>query len=250
MRITGAKSAVTALEFLNVDKHYGQTRALNDVTLQVVTGEIFGIVGESGAGKSTFLDLCVGLSEPTAGEVLVFGQKIAGISTEQLRDLRQQIGVVFQGDSLLNNKTVRANLELPLKIAGIKDRSRVHDLLEFVGLADRIDDYPSILSGGQRQRIAVARALMNEPKIILFDEPTSALDESSRHDILQLILTTNREFATTCVIVSHDLAAVKAVCERVALFESGSLEEIVKVRNRHSTQNGTYIDHAREFLSE
>lgn len=242
-----------ALEFSHVSKRYEGKQpvlALDDISLTIPAGEIFGIVGESGSGKSTFLDLSIGLEQATSGSVRVFGTELQGLSERELQALRKTIGVVFQGNNLLSNITVRANVELPLRLSGKRDPKRVNDLLGFVGLSNRGDHYPAELSGGERQRVAIARALMTSPRMILFDEPTSALDVSTRHDILRLILDTQEEFGTTCVLVSHELDAVKAVCTRAALFERGKLREIVSVNRSFAVEQSAYLDYAKETLSE
>lgn len=242
-----------ALEFVNVGKRFNgksPVQALDDISLQVFTGEIFGVVGESGAGKSTFLDLCVGLEQATSGDVKVFGSSITGLSERDLQAVRKTIGVVFQGNHLLSNVTVRDNIELPLRLTGRRDADRADELLRFVGLAHRAGHYPAELSGGERQRVAIARALMTSPRIVLFDEPTSALDVSTRRDILSLILDTRDAFGTTCILVSHELEAVKTVCDRAALIERGKLREIVKVNRSPVSDERPYLDHAKDFLGE
>lgn len=242
-----------ALEFTHVSKEYGGDKpvlALDDISLSVPAGEIFGVVGESGSGKSTFLDLCVGLEQATGGEIRVFGTSLGDISERAMQALRKTIGVVFQGNNLLSNVTVRHNIELPLRLSGKRNQKRVTDLLGFVGLGHRGDHFPAELSGGERQRVAIARALMTSPRMILFDEPTSALDVSTRHDILRLILDTQEEFGTTCVLVSHELDAIKAVCNRAALIERGKLREIVTVNRSFTVEQPPYLDHAKDFLSE
>ena len=157
---------------------------------------------------------------------------------------------MFQGNNLLSNISVRANVELPLRLSGKRDAKRVADLLGFVGLSHRGDHYPAELSGGDRQRVAIARALMTSPRLILFNEPTSALDVSTRHDILRLILDTQEEFGTTCMLVSHELDAVKAVCTRATLFERGKLREVVPVNRSFEVEQTAYLDHAKGVLSE
>lgn len=242
-----------ALEFSNVSKQYEGKQsvlALDDISLTIPSGEIFGIVGESGSGKSTFLDLSIGLETVTSGTVRVFGTDLSTLSERDLQALRKTVGVVFQGNNLLSNITVRANIELPLRLSGKRDPKRVIDLLGFVGLSHRGDHYPAELSGGERQRVAIARALMTNPRMILFDEPTSALDVSTRHDILRLILDTQEEFGTTCVLVSHELDAVKAVCTRAALFERGKLREIVTVNRSFDVEQPPYLDYAKGLLGE
>lgn len=242
-----------ALTFTKVSKQYEGPEpvlALHNVSLEIAQGEIFGIVGESGSGKSTFLDLCVGLLQPTSGSVRVLGTSVSGLSDRALRKLRRTIGVVFQGNNLLSNETVEDNIELPLKLTGAKNPKRVAELLSFVGLSHRAKQYPGALSGGERQRVAIARALMTQPSIVLFDEPTSALDLSTRDDILRLIRATNTEFSTTCVLVSHELDAVKAICQRAALFEKGKLREIVEVATSFNgdDEQPPYLDYAKGYL--
>lgn len=242
-----------ALEFVRVTKTFEGSPpvdALRDVTVSIGRGEVFGIVGESGAGKSTFLHLSIGLSEPTQGAVRVLGTDLSDLTAAELRALRRRVGVVFQGNHLLHNLTAVKNIELPLRLAHQRDSARALQLLDFVGLADRAHSYPAELSGGQQQRIAIARALMTSPSIILFDEPTSALDVSTRHDMLELIRLTQREFDTTCVLVSHDLDAVKEVCDRAALFETGSLSEIVSVTPPTATERLPYLQQAKKRLGE
>ena len=242
-----------ALEFSHVSKRFDGKQpvlALDDISLTIPAGEIFGIVGESGSGKTTFLDLSIGLEQATSGSVRVFGTDLATLTERELQALRKTIGVVFQGNNLLSNIPVRANIELPLRLSGKTDPKRVTDLLGFVGLGHRGEHYPAELSGGERQRVAIARALMTNPRMILFDEPTSALDVSTRHDILRLILDTQEEFGTTCVLVSHELDAVKAVCTRAALIERGQLREVVPVNRSFTVEQPPYLDHAKETLSE
>lgn len=242
-----------ALEFLQVSKLFEGKQpvlALDDISLSVTPGEIFGIVGESGAGKSTFLDLSIGLERATSGQVKIFGTDLATLSQQDIQQLRRTIGVVFQGNNLLSNISVHDNVELPLRLSGARNSQRVSELLDFVNLGNRGNHYPAELSGGERQRVAIARALITLPKIVLFDEPTSALDISTRHDILQLILATQSEFGTTCLLVSHELDAVKSVCGRAGLFERGKLREIVDVARNFNTEQPPYLDHAKDYLSE
>lgn len=243
----------SALEFMRVSKTFSGTppvHALTDVSLSVRSGEIFGLVGESGAGKSTFLSLCVGLDSASSGDVRVLGTSLTGLRERDLQDIRRSIGVVFQGNHLLANMNVRNNVELPLRLAGERNQARVDELLRFVGLHDRANRFPAELSGGEQQRVAIARALMTNPRIVLFDEPTSALDVSTRRDILRLILATRDTFGTTCVLVSHELEAVKAVCDRAALIDRGRLRSIVTVNRSAHDQDRPYLDHAKDFLTE
>lgn len=251
-----------AIEIINVSKVYknptnrkqlkynSSAKALQNITLSVKKGEIFGIVGESGAGKSTLLNLCIGLERPTSGEINMFGNEITAMHKKQLLKLRRNIGFVAQGESLLNNLSVVQNVSMPLKIKGDSDLSYVQEVIDFVGLTDRLHHYPATLSGGQRQRVAIARALASNPKIILFDEPTSALDSSTRDDILRLISEARKQFDMTCMIVSHEIDAVKAVCDRAALIEKGQMLEVVSVNPLQTDKSMPYLDQVRKYLSE
>lgn len=242
-----------AITFSHVSKHYSNkhdtTPALSDVSFSISVGEIFGIVGESGAGKSTLLNLCIGLERASSGEVRMFETDLGVLSERSLRQLRRKVGVVFQGFNLLSNITVSRNVELPARLQGHRSLNRTLELLDFVGLADSAHKFPAQLSGGERQRVAIARSLIVNPQLLLFDEPTSALDVSTRHDILQLIRKAQREFGATVVLVSHELEAVKAVCERAALIEQGKLLNIVQVSPQKPDERQNYLDHARKYLS-
>lgn len=253
-RLSDVKQDGAAIELSRVTKVYGEgndaVTALRDVSFRVETGEIFGILGESGAGKSTLLTLLNRLERVTSGEVKIFGTDLATLSEPAMRQLRHRIGIAFQGFNLIGNNTVRQNVELPLRLQGIRDEGRVSELLDFVGLGDRGRHYPAELSGGQKQRVAIARALVTQPGILLLDEPTSALDLNTTRGILELILETQRRFNTTIAIVTHELDVVKAVCNRAALFERGTLRDILPVTKRFDAIEAPYIDHAREYLSE
>lgn len=247
-----------AIEFRDVTKTFhsprGAVQALDGVNLTVPTGEIFGVVGESGAGKSTFLHLTLALMRPTAGEVRVLGEPLTGPEA-QLRHIRRRTGVVFQSYDLLSNLTVLENVMLPLRLERGSRRASLHmsrarELLAFVGLDRHRDERPAALSGGQQQRVAIARALATNPELVLFDEPTSALDVYSREQVLRLIERTRTELNATVVLVSHDLDAVKAVCDRAALLERGRLAEVLSVRKRPATPSRDYLDHARGLLEE
>ncbi|MDD7929708.1 ATP-binding cassette domain-containing protein [Microbacterium thalli] len=240
-----------------VDVTYpGGTRALANVDLAVRDGEIFGVIGESGAGKSTLLGLLTGELTATSGTVQVLGQDPALLSTGELRTLRRSLGVVFQGVHLLSNRTVRQNVALPLTLddarpsrdARTDHRERVAEALRFVGLDARADAYPAQLSGGQRQRVGIARALVSRPRLLLCDEPTSSLDATTTDGVLALLRAARERFGTTIVVVTHDLGVVRRICDRVALFESGSLREVLTVTGRVEPEQGTYLDRARREL--
>ncbi|MBK0417454.1 ATP-binding cassette domain-containing protein [Leucobacter sp. CSA1] len=246
-------ASAPAVEFAGVTKHYGGPAgsavvALDDVSLAVEAGEIFGILGESGAGKSTLLRLCNGLESPSAGRVSVEGTDLSTLSKARLAAMRRRIGVVFQGFNLLGNRTVRQNIELPLKLQRTRDREFVDQLLDFVSLSHRAGNYPAQLSGGEKQRVAIARSLVTRPGVLLCDEPTSALDTQTTHDILNLLVHTRDRFGTTIVIVTHELDVVKAICRRAAVFEGGRLRETLTVRGERREKPESYLEHARSVL--
>ncbi|MCZ4066368.1 ATP-binding cassette domain-containing protein [Microbacterium sp. H37-C3] len=233
----------------------GGTRALTDVDLAVSPREIFGVIGESGAGKSTLLALLTGEISATAGTVRVLDQDPTGLSRTALRDLRRRIGVVFQGVHLLANRTVRQNVLLALELRDRRNRLSVNErraaadeTLRFVGLGGREDAYPSELSGGQRQRVGIARALVGRPEVLLCDEPTSSLDATTTDGVLALLREARDRFGTTVVVVTHDLAVVRRVCDRVALFEDGRLRDILHVEPGSDLGRESYLDRARREL--
>lgn len=204
----------------------GQVVALRDIDLIVARGEIFGIVGRSGAGKSTLLRCLNLLERPTAGEVVLDGRPLSGLSKHALRQARREIGVVFQHFNLLSSRTARENVELPLEIVGIpakQRRERALELLELVGLVDRSGSYPSQLSGGQKQRVGIARALAADPKVLLCDEPTSALDSETTEQILDLVIDINEKLGLTVVVITHELDVVRRACDSAALLDDGAV---------------------------
>lgn len=202
--------------------------ALTDVSLNIEAGEIYGIIGYSGAGKSTLIRLLNGLEKPTTGDVLVEGQSIVGLSEQAMRPIRQKIGMIFQHFNLLWSKTVLENVMLPLKLAGVpkaQRQAKARELLKVVELTHLETAYPSELSGGQKQRVAIARALISDPKILLCDEATSALDPKTTNSILTLLAQINREMGITIVLVTHEMDAVRRICQRIAVMENGRLIE-------------------------
>jgi len=206
----------------------GTVAAVDDVTLQINEGEVYGIVGYSGAGKSTLLR-CINLLErPTAGSVIVNGVDLTTLSTKELRKARQSIGMIFQGFHLASSKTAAENVDFSLKVAGVPKEERgerVKELLELVGLTDRADNYPAQLSGGQQQRVSIARALANNPKVLLSDEATSALDPSTKDSILQLLKKINEELGITIVLITHEMEVVKEISDRCAVMQDGKVVE-------------------------
>ena len=178
--------------------------ALDDINLEIPTRDIHGIVGESGAGKSTLIRCLTALEQPTKGVIRVGGLDLASVSSGQLREARRTIGMVFQGANLLDARTARENIAIPLRLAGMpssKRTKRVSELLDLVGLSDRGTSYPSELSGGQRQRVGIARALADNPSVLLCDEPTSALDTETTEQILGLLKSVRDRYGVTVVII-------------------------------------------------
>ena len=202
--------------------------AVRDVCLAVNKGEIFGIVGAGGAGKSTLIRCVNMLERPTAGSVVVDGEELTTMQERQLREARKKIGMIFQQFNLLSSRTVYDNVAFPLELAGkttAEFTTAVEPLLELVGLADKRDQYPSQLSGGQKQRVGIARALANLPKVLLCDEATSALDPQTTHSILTLLKDINQRFHLTIIIITHEMQVIKEICDRVAVIEDGIIIE-------------------------
>ncbi|MGP4038504.1 methionine ABC transporter ATP-binding protein [Gracilibacillus sp. D59] len=201
---------------------------VDNVSLTIEQGEIYGIVGYSGAGKSTLLRCMNILERPTSGKVIVNGLDLMTLSGPKLRSARQSIGMIFQGFYLVSSKTVYENVAFALKAAGVanqKIKSRVTHLLELVGLEDYAGQYPAQLSGGQKQRVSIARALANNPKVLLCDEATSALDPNTTKSILALLKKINRELGLTIVIITHEMEVVKEICHRCAVMQEGRVIE-------------------------
>jgi len=198
------------------------------VNLHISKGDIFGIIGMSGAGKSTFIRCINYLEHPTSGDVRIDGCRMSGLSERQLREMRKEIGMIFQHFNLLMQKNVLENICFSLKIAGVKDaeaKKRARELLKVVGLADKEKAYPSQLSGGQKQRVAIARAIANNPKILLCDEATSALDPQTTKSVLELLKQINRDYGITIVVVTHEMSVVQEICNQVAILNEGNVVE-------------------------
>lgn len=235
-------------EFINGSK---RIQALNQVTLDIDHREIFGLVGESGAGKSTLLRFINALEIPTSGQVLVDGLFVNDLSGKDLRAFRKDISMVFQQFNLLNNKTVAENVALPLSLHQYDNPLTVDEVLNFVGLADKKDHYPSQLSGGQKQRVGIARALITRPKILLADEPTSALDTRTTAEIVNVLKKAHEAYPMTMVVVTHELDVIKALCQRAAILENGIVSHLVPVEaDIHvvADNSQSYADHVLEVL--
>ena len=208
--------------------------AVQDVSLSIGKGEIFGIIGFSGAGKSTLVR-CINLLErPTSGSVTVDGKEMTALSARELRQARKKIGMIFQHFNLMPSRTVFGNVAYPLRGSGLSGEQiadKVHRLLELVGIGDKAEVYPKQLSGGQKQRVAIARALANDPNVLLCDEATSALDPQTTKAILRLLKNLNEKLGITVVIITHEMAVVKEICDRVAVMEHGRVVEQGEVFN-------------------
>ena len=202
--------------------------AVDNVNLTVEQGQIYGIIGYSGAGKSTLIRLLNGLEKPTSGSVTINGHDISAARGESLRQARLKISMVFQHFNLLWSRTVSENIAFSMQIAGASKASiktRVAELITLVGLSGRENAYPSQLSGGQKQRVGIARALANNPDVLLCDEATSALDPQTTDQILDLLLDINRRFKLTIVLITHEMHVVRLICDRVAVMENGKVVE-------------------------
>ena len=210
----------------------GTVRALNDVSLEIYQGEVFGIIGLSGAGKSTLVRCVNYLEVPTEGDVIFEGRPLGDMSPGELRKARQSMGMIFQQFNLLSQRNVLRNVCFPLELVGTpkaEARARAMELLKTVGLEDRAGAYPAQLSGGQKQRVAIARALATNPKVILCDEATSALDPNTTKSILGLLKEINRTMGVTIIVITHEMAVIEAICDRVAIIDQSRIAESGKV---------------------
>lgn len=211
----------------------GPVVALDNIDLDIYRGEIFGIIGLSGAGKSTLVRCINMLEVPTSGQVIFEGQNLAAMSAAGQRKARQSMGMIFQQFNLLAQRNVLRNVCFPMEIAGTHTKAEAKDrameLLELVGLEDRAKAYPAQLSGGQKQRVAIARAIATNPKVLLCDEATSALDPNTTKQILQLLKQINRDFGITVIVITHEMAVIEAICDRVAIIDHSQIAEVGKV---------------------
>jgi len=207
-------------------KYYGDTKVLNDISLDVEEGDVFGIVGHSGAGKSTLLRCMNGLEGYQEGSVQVMGHEVSGLGREEIKNLRRNMGMIFQNFNLMERKNVFENILFPLEVWGTpkkEARARVEELLELVGLTSKRDERIRNLSGGQKQRIGIARALALNPKILLCDEATSALDPKTTISILELLMDINKKLGVTMVVVTHQMEVVKMICNKVTVLDGGKI---------------------------
>ncbi|WP_039825055.1 methionine ABC transporter ATP-binding protein [Nocardia testacea] len=230
---TGPDTAVPAVEFRSVTKVFRtgkrEDTALSDIDLRIEKGEIFGVIGYSGAGKSTLVRLINALEKPTSGTIEISGTPITGVPEARVRQIRRDIGMVFQQFNLFRSRTAAGNIEYPLKVAGwprAKRKERLAELLDFVGLSDKARSYPDQLSGGQKQRVGIARALATSPSLLLADEATSALDPETTGEVLRLLRKINSELGVTIVVITHEMDVIRAVADRVAVLAEGRIVEL------------------------
>ena len=222
----------TMIRVENVSKTYtgkqGTVEAVKDVSLEISRGEIFGVIGFSGAGKSTLIRLLNGLETVTSGHIYINEKDITTLKRKELLKERQKIAMIFQHFNLLWSRTVEENIAFSLEIAGVpkaERKAKVAELIDLVGLTGREKSYPSQLSGGQKQRVGIARALANDPEVLLCDEATSALDPKTTKDILKLLVEINQELGLTIVLITHEMHVVRQICHRVAVMEEGRVVE-------------------------
>ena len=213
----------------HVSKQFGSLQVLEDISINIEQGDIFGIIGQSGAGKSTLLRCINGLEKYNGGSITVDGKEIAGLSQKQLQLVRKDMGMIFQNFNLLGRLNVYDNIALPLQFWGQNKNSkenhaRIMELLDLVGLKDKVNSYPKQLSGGQKQRVAIARALAMDPEIMLFDEPTSALDPEMVGEVLN-VMKNLAENGMTMVIVTHEMGFAREVADRVLFIDEGNILE-------------------------
>ncbi len=226
------KGGVRVIELKGIGKVYhardGEHRALEDVNLTINDGDIFGIIGASGAGKSTLVRHINLLERPTEGQVIIDGKDVTDYQGKDLRELRKNIGMIFQNFSLFQQRTVLQNITFPLEIRGNakeENVARARELLAMVGLSEKEASYPSELSGGQQQRVAIARALANRPHYMLCDEATSALDSRTTIQVLDLLRRVNVELGVTMVVITHSLSVAQNICNRIAVIDNGRVVE-------------------------
>ena len=234
-----------------------KTEVLKGIDLSINKGEIYGIVGFSGAGKSTLVRCINRLEEPDSGKVWIGDTEITALNKKQLTERRKKIGMIFQQFNLFDSMTVFQNIAYPLKLVGTPKKEiekKVDKLLELVGLSDKKNAYPGSLSGGQKQRVGIARALANDPDVLLSDEATSALDPVSTLSILDLLAQINDELGVTIIMITHELEAAKRICGKIAVLENGVITEKGNTRDifldPKSSTGKIFLEVYREFRQE
>ncbi len=243
--------------YKNYPSKNGPAVALEHINLDIYPGEIFGIIGLSGAGKSTLVRCINFLEKPTSGTVIFDNLDLSTLSHKELCKARQSMGMIFQQFNLLMQRTALQNICFPMEIAGIdkeKAVARAKELLEIVDMADKADSYPSQLSGGQKQRVAIARALATNPKVLLCDEATSALDPKTTRAILNLLKDISKNLGITVIIITHEMAVIEEICQRVAIIdnhviaETGTVEEVFS-RPKHEATRRLVFPEERKLPS-
>lgn len=226
------------IKIQNLDKvyksHSGDTIALKNINLEIKKGEIFGVIGLSGAGKSTLIRCINMLEKPSSGSIIIDGIDITKVKGKELREVRKKIGMIFQNFNLLEQKTVLQNVLFPLEISKVKKEDAIKkatELIEMVGLGNKLKSYPSQLSGGEKQRVAIARALTTNPRVILSDEATSALDPNTTQTILSLLKEINQKYGITIIIITHEMKVIDQLCDRVAIINKSQIDEVGSVHD-------------------
>ena len=235
----------------HLKKSFGKKNVLTDINLEVHKGENLVVLGKSGQGKSVTIQCLVGLLAPDSGSIKVFGDEVTDMNEEELKQLRMKIGFLFQSGALFDSMTVRENLEFPLtRILKMKDQheidERINEVLEGVGLPDAIDKLPSDLSGGMRKRIGLARTLIIKPEIMLYDEPTTGLDPITSREISELILTMQKKYKTTSIIITHDMECARIASDRVVIMNDGKYIAEGTFQSLHKSTN----EIAKEFFKD
>jgi len=235
----------------HLKKSFGKKAVLTDINLEVHRGENLVVLGKSGQGKSVTIQCLVGLLAPDSGSIKVFGDEVTDMNEEELKQLRMKIGFLFQSGALFDSMTVRENLEFPLtRILKMKDQheidERINEVLEGVGLPDAIDKLPSDLSGGMRKRIGLARTLIIKPEIMLYDEPTTGLDPITSREISELILTMQKKYKTTSIIITHDMECARIASDRVVIMNDGKYIAEGTFQSLHKSTN----EIAKEFFKD
>jgi D-methionine transport system ATP-binding protein len=225
------------IEIKNVSKkfknHNQKFDVLNDINLEIQKGDIFGIIGFSGVGKSTLIRCMNGLETVSSGTIRIDNHEIDKLSKKEMNLYRQKIGTIFQHFNLFDSRTVYDNVAFPLEVSGKNRREikkRVTEVLELVSMSDKKDFYPGQLSGGQKQRVSIARALANNPDILLSDEATSALDPVTSLSVLDLLKDINKSFGLTIILITHSLDVIKYICNNMAVLEDGLIGESGSIR--------------------
>lgn len=243
------------IELSNISKEYkglkGPVKALDNISIHIKQSEKFGIIGESGSGKSTMLRMINALETPDSGTITADNEDVLSLTPKGLRKYRKKISMIFQQFNLLNNKTVLENIMIPLKLHKFESPLDVDEVIRFVGLEDKINNYPSQLSGGQKQRVGIARALITNPKILLCDEPTSALDEKTTDEIVDVLRRAHEVYGMTIVIVTHELNVIKQLCDRTLVLEEGKIIDTINIKQTEYVQSElSYYERVLEVLKD